>query len=273
MSIFRCQVCKKGLKKADKMLACENNHCYDLAKQGYVNLLQTQKSSAKRHGDDKIMVKSRQEFLDKGYYKPLLDAVASVVLDNATDDMCIIDAGCGEGYYTQGIELLLNSKGIYPKIAAVDISKDSLIGASRRSKSIELAVASVFDIPVADNKIDIILNLFAPMAIDEFMRILKSGGILISVVPLERHLWNLKASIYDKPYENEVKVEQFNGFELVNEQKLCSNIELSSNEDITSLFMMTPYYYKTSKSDQQKLAELQKISVETEFLILVYRKK
>ena len=68
MISFICPVCKNELSEEEKLYRCENGHCFDKSKFGYVNLLQSQKSSAKRHGDDRLMVRARRDFLDSGYY-------------------------------------------------------------------------------------------------------------------------------------------------------------------------------------------------------------
>ena len=98
MSCFICPVCKEQLNIADRSYACANGHTFDISKDGYVNLLMSQQSSAKRHGDDKLMVRARRDFLKKGFYEPLQKALCDVVSDNLTSESVIADVGCGEGY-------------------------------------------------------------------------------------------------------------------------------------------------------------------------------
>ena len=100
---FLCPVCGCRLEKDGGSLRCASGHCFDLAKQGYVNLLQSQKSSSKRHGDDKLMVKSRSDFLDKGYYDSLADKITSMIGETASSNMRLIDLGCGECFYTSRV--------------------------------------------------------------------------------------------------------------------------------------------------------------------------
>lgn len=76
---FCCPVCKEELKLDGRTYRCINNHCFDCAKQGYVNLLQSNKSKSKRHGDDKLMIEARTEFLNTDSYKPLQAAVRPYV--------------------------------------------------------------------------------------------------------------------------------------------------------------------------------------------------
>ncbi|MEG2426503.1 MAG: methyltransferase domain-containing protein [Oscillospiraceae bacterium] len=273
MSLFNCPVCKNELYKKTDLYRCQNNHCFDISKHGYVNLLQSQKNSTKRHGDDKVMVNARKEFLDKGYYYPLLKAIFEIFDKHSKSGMKVLDAGCGECYYTANICEHLKKNGIEPYFCGVDIAKDALIAASHRSKSIELAVASVFDIPVGDCSFDIILNFFAPVVASEYKRILKNEGILICAVPLRFHLWELKSSVYDTPYENEEGIPLLDGFDIVERKETKDFIFLESNEDIQNLFKMTPYYYKTSRTDQAKLQKLDSLKTKIEFGIYVYKKK
>ncbi len=268
MSLFICPVCKKALSENERLYKCENGHCFDKSKFGYVNLLQSQKSSAKRHADDRLMVRARRDFLDRGYYSFLRDALCEICEKYLRDGDTVLDAGCGECWYSSGIKEALSSKKI--DFCGVDISKDALEFASKRKSGIPCAVASAFDMPVADESISLVMNIFSPEADGEFYRILKKDGFLIRVIPLQKHLLNLKAVIYDKPYENDMPDAEIEGFALVEKRQLRCEINLSSNEDIQNLFKMTPYYYKTGIDDQKKINELSQLETQAEFEIRVY---
>lgn len=272
-SSFICPVCGGGLVIGEKSLSCSNNHLFDTAKSGYTNLLLSQKTKAKHHGDDKRMVRSRQAFLNKGFYNPLLNSIAEIVRQNAKSGDRVLDAGCGECWYTANIRERLLQNGLSPRFFGVDISKEALAAGAKRSRDIELAVASVFHLPVATASCDMVLSVFAPTCGAEFARVLKKNGMLIRAVPLERHLWGLKAAVYDKPYENEAENLEVEGFELTKRQEIRQSIALDSAEDIQNLFAMTPYYYKTGAEDQKKLQALSVLVTDIEFGILVYRKR
>ncbi len=264
---FICPVCRKNLNDLGNLFKCNNGHCFDKSKFGYVNLLQSQKSSAKRHGDDRLMVRARRDFLNAGYYGFLLDAVCEICDEHFTDKSVILDAGCGECWYSSGIK---QKHGF--DFIGVDISKDALEFASKRKSGIKTAVASLFDLPFAEGSFDGLLNIFSPEADSEFHRVLKTGGIMIRVIPLERHLYDLKAVIYDKPYENEVPDSAVDGFEMIKSVQRKARIQLRNNEDIQNLFRMTPYYYKTGKEDQQKINSLESFETQAEFEIRIYKR-
>lgn len=270
---FICPVCSKELTEYEKLYKCENRHCFDKSKFGYVNLLQSQKSSAKRHGDDRLMVRARRDFLDAGFYGSLRDALCEICKKYLPEGGNVLDAGCGECWYSSGVKQYYAQNGKELFVAGVDISKDALEFASKRKSGIPLAVASLFDLPFADECFDAVLNIFSPEADDEFYRILKMGGYLIRIIPLEEHLLGLKAAIYDKPYLNDVPDTEIEGFKCIKTQQSKMNFELKSNESIQNLFKMTPYYYKTSKDDQEKINNLDYLETQAEFEIRVYRKE
>ena len=271
MSHFICPVCGEPLFIDGKQQICKNHHTYDIAKAGYINLLQSQKSAQKRHGDDKLMVRCRKEFLDKGYYACLLDELVKQCLAVPKESLSVLDVGCGEGWYSDRIFTALQSaKSV--TMSGVDISKDALIYAAKRNRDIAWAVASVSKLPVADQSVDILINLFAPFDESEFHRVLRPGGIFIRAIALEKHLWGLKEKIYDHPYENQPQFPILRGFEGPQRKDICQTISLTDPEDIDHLFKMTPYYYKTSPADQAKLAELKTLTTAVEFSVLTYQK-
>lgn len=286
-----CPVCGDGLLNKDRSLICEKNHCFDKAKSGYVNLLLSKNLHSKAPGDNRLMVESRSSFLSTGYYNRLKEEFCKQIVYYAlqlmklsNNEITLLDAGCGEGYYTHAAAEALEKGGINASIAAIDISKEALkFAAGRMNKSgynalksengfVTLAAASCFELPVADESCDILTELFAPFCHDEFYRVIKKGGIMALVIPSVNHLYELKAAVYEKPYKNEVKEYEIEGFKLLSKTEVFDKIKLESNRDIKNLFMMTPYYYKTSKEDAARLDALSSLETRIEFEILIYEK-
>lgn len=272
MSVFRCPVCGLPLQFAEHEAACPNNHRFDRARQGHINLLMSQAAAARRHGDDRPMVEARRRFLEQGHYAPLMECIAGMAVAFSPAAPVLLDAGCGEGYYTEAVAGALLAAGKQPRIAAIDISKDSAKAIARRPFEKEVAVASAFALPVPDGSCDIILDIFAPCAEKEFLRVLKPGGVLLRAVPLPRHLMGLKSAIYAMPYLNNEVVQALPGFESVGRKDLCWNLHLDCQEKIHDLFLMTPYYYKTSAADQARVAALDALDTELAFAVLADRK-
>lgn len=268
MSSFICPVCKSEISLFERTYKCQNNHCFDLSKDGYVNLLMSQQSSLKRHGDDKLMVKARREFLEKGFYNELRKALCETLKESLSEDATIIDVGCGEGYYTSEFAGVNNFE-----IFGIDISKDALKYASKSVKNSSFAVASAFSLPFAEASADCVLSVFAPSAYEEFFRVLKPDGKLIKAIPLEEHLWELKCALYKEPYKNKPEKRNDELFKLVSQKEIKYKINLTEKEDIENLFKMTPYYYKTGRDDAEKLLSLESLETTVHFGVEIYRVK
>lgn len=273
MSVWSCPICKESVHQEARMLRCINGHTFDMAKSGYINLLPVQKKKTKNPGDNIQMVRARRSFLDKGYYNTLLEKLCQVVKNSFSAGGILLDAGCGEGYYTSGVFNYLNDSGLAPNIYGVDISKYAVDIAAKRCKQGKFAVGSIFNLPVSDKCCNAIMSLFAPYCGEEFNRVLKPNGIMTLVIPNERHLIELKQAIYDKPYLNEVKDTELEGFCLKAKETVDAEIVLSTSEDIQNLFAMTPYYYKTGRKEQEKLFSLTELKTQISFIILQYQKK
>lgn len=274
MNEFLCPICKAPLHLVGRSLICEHSHNFDLAKSGYVNLLPPNAKNSKNPGDNKLMVDARKNFLEKGYYTPLCKALCEQALHFCQGNPApvIVDAGCGEGYYTTQVTEAL-SQVCKPEVFGVDISKFALNSAAKKNKQIRYAVGSIHHLPIGDRCCDLLLNLFAPYSGKEFLRILKPNGIFIMVIPGENHLLGLKEAVYDTPYKNEVKDYPLEGFSMVNKVVVEENITLTSTEDIENLFLMTPYYYKTSQENRDRLKVLTTLTTPIHFEILIYQKQ
>lgn len=275
MSFFLCPVCGKTLIEEPTACRCENGHSIDKAKSGYINLLMPGSKHSAQPGDDKRMVNARADFLSGGYYAALLDALCEMALRYLPQGKhpVILDAGCGEGYYTAGLYQFLTGQGISPRMAGVDISKLAVNKAAKRNKEISFAVASVFHLPVRNCSCDMFLNLFAPFCQSEILRVLGPQGRLILVIPGKNHLWELKQVVYDEPYQNEVKDFAVEGLNLLENRELCFRLSLANPQDIDSLFQMTPYYYKTSREGYQRLLACRSLDTTVQFHLLAYQKK
>lgn len=269
--LFACPKCKGKLNILDTGVArCENGHCFDRAKAGYYNLLLG--NSGGVHGDNRDMTVARREFLSAGYYEPLANTISELVIKHSNASPFVIDAGCGEGYYTDFVERALKTRDGESCVAAFDISRDAVKLAHRRNDVVSLAVASSYDMPFADECADIVFNVFSPLALDETRRVLKNDGIFIMAFPGVEHLFSLKSAIYDTPYKNKPENFDLSGFELIYSRHLTYNMDISCGADVQNLFMMTPYAYRTPPEAREKIFAIDRLSCEADFHILVYKK-
>ena len=268
-----CPKCKADLElgNAEKSLICSSTlgkrHCFDLSADGYVNFALSDAYS----GDSKEAVRARTAFLDSGAYERISDELTALVIKHARPESLVVDAGCGEGYYSCRIA----EQGAF--VFGVDISKNAVAHAAKRAKrgalkNVFFAVASVFSIPVADASVGALVNVFAPCAEAEYSRVLSDGGVLIVAHAGAEHLMGLKRAIYDNVYENDARADMPDGLTLIEEKRLRYDISLDSNELIMALFSMTPYYWRTSQADKEKLAALDRLDTEVDVIFSVYRK-
>lgn len=271
-SLFSCPICRLSLEKRETALICGGGHSFDLAKEGYAHLLPSDKMRAKIPGDSKEMVAARRAFLDSGGYAIFAEALQKIMLTLLPNGGVMLDAGCGEGYYTRAVANAFSQNKKPLKTAAFDISKFAVKSAAKRGgNGIEYAVAGSFDIPVADGCADAVLNIFSPMAQAEFARVLKKGGVLVFAVPSPRHLFGLKQKLYEKPYLNETREAQYDGFIL--EDRIPARGEITvQNAQIKKLFSMTPYYWKTPQPAAEALYSLDSLTTEIGFDFVVYRR-
>lgn len=264
---LRCPKCNGEIKRFEQTYQCENHHSYDIAKQGYTSLLL---GNHKMTGDNKEMVKARTSFLEHGYYEPLRKRLCELI--QSLHPSIVMDAGCGQGYYTNAI------KKAIPKCDMVgfDLSKFALKQASSQARNngieISYVVASISSLPLADHLGDLLLSVFAPVFEKEFARVLKSHGYFIKVEPGPLHLYGLKEVLYEKIYKNEASACAYENFTLVHEEMVDYSMEIHGKEDIKALFQMTPYFYRSPQDTSKTLLELNSLKTQIQFHVEVYRK-
>ncbi|MBO7196796.1 MAG: methyltransferase domain-containing protein [Clostridia bacterium] len=267
---FVCPNCGGKLNINDKSATCIKGHSFDKARGGYYNLLVGNTGGI--HGDNKEMVLARRAFLGGGYYEPLASRLSQHAIAHTPVGGCLLDAGAGEGYYTDIIERALFDRDGISDVSAFDISKDAVREISRKNPRISLAVAGSYHMPIADGEFDTVINTFSPLALEETRRVLKMGGHFIMAIPGEMHLFDLKSVVYDTPYKNVVADPALDGFELLIDEPLTYKIHLENSESVRNLFMMTPYAYRTRPSDRAKIEGLDNLTCTADFRIFIYKK-
>ena len=267
LAMLRCPVCAASMQIAEDGRSCKcqgtRTHSYDFSRSGYLNLTRP----GDGEGDLKEAVNARKLFLNAGYYEPLSNEI-NTILQNL-NAKTVLDAGCGEGYYTNR---MANDRAVL----GVDLSRAGIDSAAKQAKQnatgAAFAVGSIFSIPVRDETCDAVTNLFAPCCEEEFSRVLKNGGYLILVGAGERHLMGLKQVLYENPYLNPGRADLPTQMEEVDRRRLTYTVTVEGNETIEALFSMTPYYWRTSESDRIKLKNIDTLQTELDFDIFIYKK-
>ncbi|MDH3342158.1 MAG: methyltransferase domain-containing protein [Gammaproteobacteria bacterium] len=271
-----CPIDKLELVRKETCYQCSNGHSFDIAKQGYINLLPVQHKKSKNPGDSKAMVQARTYFLDAGFYRPIADQLSKLIfnnIDNANEN-CIFDAGCGEGYYLQqiinfAINIKLESQLSF---IGMDISKPAILAASKRNKQASWIVGTNSQPPLLDNSIDLIFSVFGFHSFDGFKNILKPGGKVILVEPGEKHLQELREIIYSEPASEkpESKTSSDSDYTLVETQKLEFKINLNTNEQILDLLTMTPHLFRASSEGKASIETMDCLCLSADIIFSVF---
>ena len=240
--IYKCPVCSNALFKHEQQFVCDGSHSFDIAKEGYVNLLGAANKPARDQGDSQEMIVARRAFLREGYYEPLRNELVKILLSLPREDnFSLIDSACGEGYYLKGIH---EATGF--DCHGFDLSKPAIKRAAKDSPSCNYSIANIFHLPVLDKSADGAISIFAPVNEKEMARILKTGSPWIIVSPGTNHLYELKAALYKTVAVNEkgFELQQFKTLKTID---LNYTISVDTKSGIRNLIAMTPYFWKTDK--------------------------
>ncbi len=267
---WRCPVCSKALIPYGRSFSCANRHTFDKAKEGYVNLLLAHKKKSADPGDSKAMLLSRRTFLERGFYEPLVQALAKRIqtaFPQPDTPLSILDAGCGEGYYAGKLKEIL---GAQAQLIGVDISKAAMQLAGKRYPEMQAAVASSYAIPLPDDSVDVVIRVFAPALDDEIARVLKPGGLYLWVYPGAQHLFALRELIYDtpQPHGEHMAVTAGLGLEVQSIDAVSYPLHLPDAEAIAGLLEMTPYYWSASAEKQQHCRALAELELGVDFCVV-----
>ena len=263
--MYLCPLCQQPLLLTDNYYQCANRHSFDLAREGYVNLLPVQQKNSKDPGDNKAMMQARRSFLQAGWYAPLAKAVTTMLAPLPAHS--ILDLGCGEGYYTAFIKQARPQSQLY----GVDISKSAIKFAAKANRDIQFSVASAYQLPFADNSFAAIVRIYAPSKPEELQRLLKPQGYLITVSPGPQHLLEIKQAVYDEVQLHSDAIAEIPMLTHLTRQRLQFTLRFEKADDVSALIQMVPLAWKFSAEQKQQFAAtLPDISVD--FLLDVYQK-
>lgn len=268
MNKYRCPLCQEQLINENKSYRCNNGHCFDVAKEGYVNLLPVQYKHSKDPGDNKAMVDARRNFLSKGYYQPLSDKITDLCnkYTQAQSTTNILDAGCGEGFYTHQHKTPNNH------VYGVDIAKSAIKIAAKKYKDCNFSVATLSKLPFEDEKFDWVYSIYAPILEEEFTRVMTNTGYFLSVTPASRHLWELKQQIYKETKLHDEDKMPIKNLSLIHQENLTYQMQFEQGADALSLLAMTPFAFKATPALLEYLAQSTNFSCQADFLIRLYKK-
>lgn len=271
---WACPVCRDQLvlDAPQHRWACAAGHSFDVARQGYVNLLIAGQRRSREPGDSGDMVEARRRFLATGAFDRLSERIAGTVAGLCGGgDVLLLDVGCGEGHHTRRVAATVSSA----RVAGVDVSKAAVVHAARAHPSGFYAVASAADLPLADRAVDVALDVFGPVIPDELARVVRPAGLVVAAHPGPRHLAALRRLVYAEARPHEVKDPLRTAgehFTRIGSETVRFGIVTADAQD---LWAMTPYRWHAPPDIEARLVEASAHGFRTEVDVVVaaYRRR
>ena len=261
-----CPVCGAELNRLDNRYVCPRGHSFDIARQGYVNLLTVQQKHSRNPGDTREQVLSRREFLEADFYAP----IAQTLIDTAKSlgiSGPVLDVGCGEGYYSARLAQALGAP-----LTGLDISKEAVRCAAGKYKGAQWLCATASHIPVADGSAALLTSLFALTAPEEFHRVLEQDGYFFQVLAAQDHLLGLKRIIYDQlTFKEKDTQPEFPGFERVQSVPIRFSFTVEGKQ-VQNLLSMTPHVFRISKDGAARLTNTPCLTDTASCMLNVFRR-
>ena len=262
-----CPLCGNPLLRQEKQYICPNRHSFDIARQGYIHLLPVQNKHSRNPGDTREQVLSRRAFLEEGYYAAIAEALyeeaAALNIRGA-----ILDAGCGEGYYSAALAEKLNLP-----LTGLDISKEAVRCAAAKYKNAQWLCATAAHIPVPDGSAGLLMSLFAVTLPEEFHRVLAEDGYFFQVLAAQDHLLGLKSVIYPElKFREKDSVPELPGFELVKSRPIRFSFTVEGDQ-VQNLFSMTPHVFRIGKEGALRLQETKILTDTASCVLNIYRRQ
>lgn len=256
LSLFACPICQESMTIQEQgRMVCSANHSFDIAKQGYINML-THGAASKY---SKELFESRKMVIDSGIYDEIEDKIIELIAPAQT----VLDTGCGEGSHLARI--MAEKKGIG---VGIDIAKEGILAASRHYPEQIWCVGDLAKSPFAKSSFDAILNMLSPANYEEFKRLLTPDGCVVKVVPQSRYLHELRAQLYadsDKEsYSNDQIVARFKESFMEVSVKRITYTTPFATELIPALLEMTPMGWHKKEGAAIRLNE---ITIDVDILV------
>ena len=261
-----CPICGNILCREERRLVCPENHCFDIARQGYVNLLPVQQRHSAHPGDTREQVLSRRAFLEGGYYAPIADALIAAA-EKYDGSGPILDVGCGEGYYCTRL-----AKAMGSELVGLDISKDAVRYAAGKYKDARWLCATAARIPVEDGAAGLLTSLFAVTLPEEFHRVLVENGLFFQVLAAQDHLLGLKKIIYDELiFRDKDTAPLLPGFILLESIPIRFTFTVEGPQ-VQNLFAMTPHLFRVSQNGADRLDQTKMLTDTASCVLNVFRR-
>ncbi len=265
--LFRCPICSSSMEMVNyTRLMCQENHSFDLSKNGYVNL--APQVHLTKYA--KVLFDARKQIMSSGYFSPVIEEIVEML--NVEENMTILDAGCGEGTHLAEIVAQLPES---TTAVGIDLAKDGIVAAAKSHAGVIWSVADLANCPFQDEQYDTILNILSPANYAEFTRLLKPDGLFIKVVPEKGYLKELREMFYDDDRQKEevdVKARFEEQFVDVETTRITYQF-LLKEELLAPLVQMTPLTWGASAEKIEQVLRSRIPEITVDFTILIGRKR
>lgn len=274
------------------VLRCPVGHTFDVAREGYVNLLPASGRKDAVHGDTPAMLRSRRHFLDRGHYQFLADAVTRACVEvlssepTQSSECALLDVGCGEGYYLD--QIIRQQPALFPgpsdagsgqpgpQLYGMDLARDAARMAAKRSPQLRIAVGNTMvRLPFATGSMTMVLNLFAPRSPREFARVLDPNGTLLVVIPASEHLQEIRQLVPLLPIEADKQaqvIDQLGSyFEMTGWQPVNAVLDFQPS-DVRLLIGMTPNAWFVPDDRLSSIDDVDVLATQAKFILMQFRK-
>lgn len=266
---FACPLDGLPLEVGERSLACATGHTFDVAAQGYVNLLPVQFKASRDPGDSKPMVDARRRVLGAGLFDPLADALTEVVRAHAAPATLLVDAGCGEGFYTARLA------GAGFTVLGIDISKWAVAAAAKRHRGLAWAVASNKRLPVLPGAAGMITSLFGFETWDAWAGLQGAAQLVTVVDSGPRHLIELREIVYESVRTHDAPPNDAAlaaGYTQIATESVVFEREVRDASLLSDILEMTPHGHKTTPAARATVAALDRLNLTFDAVIRVYRR-
>ena len=275
-----------------EVLRCPSGHAFDVAREGYVNLLPAKGRKDAVHGDTPAMLRSRRLFLDRGHYRFLADAVTRTCVDvlsaapTQSSESALLDVGCGEGYYLD--QLIRQHPALFPDpddpgaaqrcrlLYGMDLARNAARMAAKRNRQLRIAVGNTMvRLPFASGSMAVVLNLFAPRNPREFARVLETNGTLVVVIPASEHLQEIRQLVPLLPIEADKQAQVIDqlgsGFQMTVCQPVSAVLDFQPL-DVRLLIGMTPNAWFVPDDRLSSIDDVDVLATQAKFILMQFRK-
>jgi Methylase involved in ubiquinone/menaquinone biosynthesis len=255
-----CPICKTELSLQEMSLHCKQHHTFDIAKKGYINMLQTQPKTS--YSDS--LFQQRQNFLQSGLYQIVADEIIKTIVEfGGLESPLIADIGCGEGYYCHQIK----QKFATSRVVGLDISKAALQYASNYSTEINWLVADLTRLPFQDQSVNWLINILSPANYQEFARILQDDGYIIKIIPNANYLQEIRTILQQQIYTNTDTIMQIEKHTEIITQKRIKIVAPIAESVRGYLLQMTPLM-QNYQGDYSEFEKMTTITIDLQLFVL-----